>query len=172
MSGAIYNKQNITVITDELITDLKHRALVSSRKRFRFCLHQSNADQTQEMIIVFRQNTFMPPHRHPMGKSESYHIIEGSMKVFIFNNKGYVTRIVELGEAGQNKAFMYRLSSNFWHMPVAISEWLVYHEAYSGPFKKEIDVEFPAWAPRENDKLEVKKFLQSLDLRSCLKTGK
>lgn len=163
MAEAIYNDQDIFAVTPELIADLKRRALASPRQRFRICLHHSNDHRTHEMIIVFRQGTFMPPHRHPEGKSESYHVIEGAMTVYLFNDQGRATRTIKMAQYGGRLPFMYRLSTNAWHMPVATSEWLVYHETYSGPFDKEADVEFPAWVPSEEDRPAVRKFLAGLE---------
>ena len=157
--GSIYSNEDILEVTPAIVDDLKRRALASPRKRFRLCMHHTNEHPTQEMLIVFHKDTFMPPHRHPQGKSESYHVVEGSMTVYVFDDDGNVVRSIEMGEAGGQKAFLYRLSSNAWHMPVITSEWLVYHETYSGPFEKDYDVEFPPWAPQEDDKEQVKDFL-------------
>ena len=125
-------------------------------------MHHSSEDQTHEMLIVFHRASFMSPHRHPKGKSESYHVVEGAMNVYFFNDEGKVIKNIEMGEIGSGKSFLYRLSNNTWHMPVPTSEWLVYHETYSGPFEKEYDVEFPSWAPQEENKKEVQSFLELL----------
>lgn len=162
-SQAIYNTEDIFAVTHDLVFDLKQKALTSPRKRFRFCMHKSTTDKTHEMVIVFHRDTFMPPHRHPKGKSESYHIIEGHMRVYFFNDTGAVIRTIDLQPAGKKGAFLYRLSANIWHMPVPLSEWLIYHETYTGPFTKMDDVEFPPWAPQENDAVGVKKFLANLN---------
>ena len=163
-AGAIRrrDKQDILVITPQVIDDLKRRARALPRKRFRLCMHHSLEDQTQEMVIVAHQGTFIPPHRHPKGKSESYHVIEGTMTVCLFDHQGTLIHSIEMAKAGGKKPFLYRLSTNQWHMPLPTSQWVVYHETYSGPFKKEEDVEFPPWAPRENDKKQVKRFLAAL----------
>lgn len=162
MAEPIFCNQIILEINQKTIEDIKHRALLSPRKRYRLCMHSSTEHQTQEMLIVFHNDTFMPPHRHPKTKSESYHIVDGAMTVCFFNDDGNLIRTVEMEKSGGKKTFLYRLSNNEWHMPVATSEWLVYHETYSGPFRKDIDVEFPKWAPLENDKEQVKHFLARL----------
>ena len=46
-------------------------------------------------------------------------------------------------------------------MPISTSNWCVYHEVYSGPFKKEKDVKYPKWSPNENDPIELKNFLKN-----------
>jgi glucose-6-phosphate isomerase len=161
-SGAIYNSLDVIEITADVVADLKIRALASLRKRFRLCMHHSTEHQTQEMVIVAHKDTYIPPHRHPVGKSESYHVIEGKMTVYFFDDSGRIIRSVKMGKFGGKTSFLYRLSSNKWHMPVPTSKWVVYHETYSGPFEKENDVEFPSWAPKESDKKKVRKFLASL----------
>ncbi len=87
------------------------------------------------------------------------------MTVFLFNDEGDVIRKIELNEASAGGAFMYRSSRGIWHMPVTNSEWLVYHEAYTGPFIKERDVEFPVWAPPEEKTAAVKKYLLRLGIK-------
>ena len=161
MTEAIFNEQGILEVTPQLVEEFKQKALANSRKRFRLCMHHSSEDLTHEMLIVFHQASFMPPHRHPKGKSESYHVVEGAMNVYFFDDEGQVIRKIEMGEVGSGKPFLYRLSESTWHMPLPTSEWLVYHETYSGPFKKDYDVEFPSWAPEEGKKEEVQHFLDS-----------
>ena len=161
MPDAIYNTQDILIITPEIITDLKKEALKSRRKRYRLCLHYNNEHPTHEMLIVFHKDTYMPPHRHPIGKSESYHIVEGTMTVYFFDDDGTVIQHSRLSDVRSKAPFMYRLSGNIWHMPVAESEWLVYHETYTGPFDKMSDVEFTSWAPREDEIEKSVEFLKN-----------
>ncbi|MFC1767470.1 WbuC family cupin fold metalloprotein [Candidatus Margulisiibacteriota bacterium] len=159
MAESIFNTEDIFTVNSKVIEEIKKRALASPRKRFRLCLHHSVEQQTHEMLIVFHKDTFMPPHKHPKGKSESYHVIEGSMTVFFFDDKGKVIDKIDMEQYGSNKPFLYRLSDSIWHMPVPTSEWLVFHETYTGPFQKDADVEFPSWAPKEENKEQVKRFL-------------
>lgn len=162
MMEAIFNDQDILEVTRETIEDLKRRALASPRKRFRLCMHHSTEHLTQEMLIVFHKDTFMPPHRHVKGKSESWHILEGSMTAHIFNDEGKIIRSIEMEKEGSEKAFLCRLESNAWHMQIPTSEWLVFHETRTGPFKRDYDVEFPPWAPQEEDKEKVERFLADI----------
>lgn len=164
MAESIFNDQPILEVSKATIDDLKARALVSPRKRFRLCMHTSLEHKTHEMLIVFHRDSFMPPHRHPKGKSESYHLVEGAMTVYFFDDAGELKRRFDMEPAGSKsgKPFLYRLSEPTWHMPVPTSEWAVYHETYTGPFVKDEDVEFPSWAPREDDAAGVKRFFDSL----------
>ena len=49
-------------------------------------------------------------------------------------------------------------------MPVPTSEWLVYHETFTGPFEKDLDVEFPDWAPKEGDDEKIEDFMNSCNI--------
>jgi len=166
MPEAIYNTKNILEVSSFDIGDLKKHALKSKSKRYRLCMHHNNDDPTHEMLIVFYKAGFMPPHRHPIGKSESYHVVEGTMTVYFFDDYGNIKNCIDLEETkkGGDKPFLYRLSSNEWHMPVPTSEWLVYHETFTGPFEKDLDVEFPDWAPKEGDDEKIEDFMNSCNI--------
>jgi len=159
MPEAIFNSEAILSVSPEIIADLKRRALVSPYRRFRLCMHYNIEDLTQEMIIASCGDSYMPPHRHPKGKSESYHVIEGSMTVYFFDDDGSVKQKLEMGTYGSGKPSIYRLSEPTWHMPVPMTEWLVYHETYSGPFNYDIDVEPPEWLPDSTNGGSITRFL-------------
>ena len=60
-----------------IVEYLKEQASKAPRKRFRLCLHHSTNARVNEMIIAFSRETYNRPHRHPIDKTESYHIISG-----------------------------------------------------------------------------------------------
>jgi cupin fold WbuC family metalloprotein len=127
---------------------LRRIAQVHPLRRARLCLHRSLADLTHEMIIVAHQSTYMRPHRHPTAKSESYHIIEGEMEVRIFRLDGVLERAIRMAN-NPGSTFMYRVTNGWWHQPVPLTEWVAYHETYTGPFDKAKDVVYAEWAPAE-----------------------
>ncbi|MDP4488571.1 MULTISPECIES: WbuC family cupin fold metalloprotein [Pseudoalteromonas] len=161
MSVAIFNDKDVLTVDNSTLDMLKARALASPTKRFRLCCHRNNQDPIQEMIIVLHRSALMTPHRHPQHKSESYHLIEGEMEVFIFDDKGQVSQRIPMSDSGQD-AFMYRLSAPLWHLPIARSEWVVYHECYVGPFDKDIDVEYAPWAPSEDKPDELQEYYRTI----------
>lgn len=168
MQEILVNSEAILEVTPEVVSDLKRRAMASPRRRSRLLMHHVPEHLTQEMLIVFHQGSYMPPHRHPAGKSESYHLLAGTMTVFFFDDAGRVLRTIDLGPAGGERASLYRLSAPLWHMPVATSEWLVYHEVYTGPFVKERDVEFAPWAPPEGAGEAAERYVAGLLARSVI----
>jgi len=164
-NNTIYNKEGLYVLDSELIDTLKEEALKSEDKRFRFCLHLSNDHLTQEMIIVFHIDTILSPHRHPLGRSESYHIIEGTMNQYFFDDDANIINAIRLGEKEHNKKFFYRLSSHTWHLPVPTSEFVVYHETITGPFLTESDIEYPYWKDKFNNREEINKILENKEIK-------
>ena len=97
MSEAIFNQSAIVEVTRDTVAELKRQAQRAPRGRFRLCMHQRLDDQVQEMVIVCGRGTYFRPHRHPAGKSESYHVIEGAMSVFFSDNGEVIRRIKEHG---------------------------------------------------------------------------
>lgn len=162
MSEAEFNTLDIVEIDRKTIKSLKLSAEKSPWDRYRFCLHKSPEHLTNEMLIVADRMAYFRPHRHPIGTDESYFIIEGNMVVFIFNDLGEVIRIIDMGDYRSNLTVLYRLCSNLWHLPVPISEKVVYHEVLTGPFRKEETVECAPWSPPESDSIAVSAYMKDL----------
>ena len=159
---AEFNTQDIIEVGQATVARLIRKAAESPRLRYRLCLHHTLDRLVHEMIIVANRGTYVRPHRHPPGKDESYYIIQGQMAVFIFDDSGNVTQVLEMGEYSTGKTALYRLSASLWHLPVPISEWVVYHEVFTGPFQKERDVEYAPWSPAESDKSAVADYMAGL----------
>ncbi len=163
LDNIINNKKKIFVCNKPLLNRLRVKAINSNNKRSRVCIHLSRSSQVQEMIIHALKDSYMPPHKHPSGNSETYHVISGKLDLYLFNTKGKILKKISLEEYNKkkNSKFYYRThSGNFWHMPVVKSKECIFHEIYSGPWKKEYDVKFPKWAPEPEDKERVNLFLK------------
>lgn len=151
MRTTIWNKKkNFLLNYKKLKKELLHRAKNSDLKRSRVCVHLSKSMKVQEMFICAFKNSFMPPHKHNKNKTESYHIIEGTMDLFLFDKTGKVVDKISLKQNDFKKAvFYYRTNQgNFWHMPVVTSKFCIYHEIFSGPFSKKKNIIFPKWLDR------------------------
>ncbi|HLA13665.1 MAG TPA: WbuC family cupin fold metalloprotein [Gemmatimonadaceae bacterium] len=146
--NVIYASENIEFVGPETLERLKELAREHTSRRSRLCLHHDQNAPTHEMIVVAHKSTYIRAHRHPKHKSESYHVIEGEMEVRIFGARGELLRVVRL-RSDLRGAFMSRVTNGEWHQPVPLTEWVVYHETYSGPFEKNVDVEYASWAPEE-----------------------
>ena len=149
-----YTNNNITKVSDKDVMFLKGKAKVNKRKRARLCAHPDRSSALHEMVIVLSRGIYIPPHKH-FEKSESFHIIEGSLDVVIFIDDGGIREVISMSErcSGDN-VFFYRLGESLFHTVLPTSEMVVFHETTNGPFRKE-DTVFAEWAPNEDDPNEL-----------------
>jgi len=155
-----YASDEIIKISKEDIEFLKQKALKNKRKRCRLCTHKDVNDKIHEMIIVHTKETYVRPHKH-LNKSESFHIIEGSADIVIFDEKGKITQAIPMGDYSSGKKFYYRMTKPYYHTLLIKSDILVFHEITNGPFKRE-DTVFAPWSPKDDDKEGVKNFMREL----------
>ena len=141
-----------------LIARLKAEAARSGAKNVRLCLHESPGAAFHDMIIVEKQGKYYRPHKHA-AKGESYHIIEGTLAAFVFDEAGGVQDACRLTPGG---TMIYRVGAGMYHAVLPISELVVYHEAKPGPFLGGADSLYPAWAPDGTNPDDVAAFRQRL----------
>lgn len=140
---------DITTAGPEEISLLRAMAAANPRGRARLCAHRDDDDLLHEMLIVLTGGTYIPPHRHN-GKSESFHLIEGSLTVVVFDEDGTRLRRIDLAAPGQGRSFFYRLAAPFYHTVIPTSDFAVFHETTNGPFRRK-ETAYAPWAPGEND---------------------
>ena len=146
----------VTVGPDE-ITMLVDRVKRNKLGRVRLCAHRGTEDQLHEMFIAIRGNSYIRPHRH-VGKSESFHVIDGAVDVVLFDSTGKITEINSLAASGTGANFYHRLSDPLFHTLLVKSEYLVIHEITNGPFQKD-QTQYADWAPEENDVAKSKEYM-------------
>jgi cupin fold WbuC family metalloprotein len=157
----LYSTDPLTRIDRADVEELKKMCAATPRRRLRICAHPSSDDALHEMLIVMGRENYFPPHRHP-GKSESFHVVDGLLTVFIFEENGNVHDRIAMGQVDSGRPFFYRLSSVLFHMPVIESEFVLFHEVTNGPFRQG-ETEFAPWAPSSNAEApEIEKFLETL----------
>ena len=137
------------------IERVKAMALASPKRRARICAHPDNDDTLHEMLIVTAKGAYFQPHKH-LGKSESFHMIEGRLSVVFFDDEGAVSDTVHLGGSEDDRSFYYRLSAPLFHTVITETDLAVFHETTNGPFQPE-DTVYAPWAPSEKDSEEITK---------------
>jgi cupin fold WbuC family metalloprotein len=160
MSTIFLRGLDIIEVTEKELQDLKDTAVRAPLKRARLCLHDDHDDPVQEMVIAFHRTSYCRPHRH-LNKSESFHVIEGQLGIWFFDDDGNVKRQVTMGEAGSGLTRVYRLARDWWHTVVPLSEITIIHETTTGPFKHG-GTEYPKWAPEDHDHEGIRQFLDRL----------
>ena len=119
------------------------------------------------MIIVLRKDIYIRPHKH-LGRTESFHIIEGSADIIIFDDEGAVKEIVRMGDFQSGKTAYYRMNRPYFHSLIINSDYLAFHEITSGPFKKSGTI-MAEWSPKE-ESADAANFLDKL--RKSLKSSR
>lgn len=112
-------------------------------------MHLREEDSVQEMVVGLCHDSYIRPHRH-IGKSESYHIIEGELSVILFDESGRVTKRIQMSADSTDKNLIYRLSNEIWHTVIPSTEYVVFHEVTNGPFIPS-DTQYAEWAPHESE---------------------
>ena len=160
MPSVMFATGDIVQAGDGLIEDLVREARETPLKRARFCLHHSPDDALHEMVIALLRASYVRPHRH-LDKTESFHVIAGSLQIVLFDDDGRITKRILMGPRGSGRPFLYRLARADWHTVVVEDEWVVFHEVTRGPFRPE-DTEYASWSPLDSDPEGVRQFVAAL----------
>lgn len=140
---------------------LREKAMANEPKKIRLCTHRDIHNKLHEMFIMFGKGTYVRPHKHP-GKSVSYHIVEGSADIVLFDESGKIVEVIKMGDYLSGSVFYFRIDDPYYYMPIPKSNVMVFHEITNGPFNN--DTVFAPWAPAENDKTAVQEFMKKLNL--------
>ena len=145
-----------------LIESLKTASENINHQNVRLCLHENPDSLFHEMIILERRGKYYRPHKH-ISKGESYHIIEGSLAVFIFEHDGTLIDTSVLEPHGN---LIYRIGPDMYHAILPLSDVIIYHESKPGPFLREQDSIFPDWAPDGSNSNATAQYLAELSRQS------
>jgi cupin fold WbuC family metalloprotein len=158
-----YATDAIIVVDAADVAGLKRAAEGNTRRRIRLCAHYSTDDRVHEMVIVHARDTYVRPHKH-VGKSESFHVVEGDVDVVVFDDNGGVIEVIRMGVFASGRPFYYRIAEPLFHTLLIRSEILVFHETTSGPFRR-ADTVFAPWAPEDGDAAAAATYLADLEAR-------
>lgn len=156
-----YADEPIVRVGKEEIKFLKYQATITPRRRARLCAHPDTNDRLHEMFIVHTRETYVRPQLH-LNKSESLHLIEGSLNVVIFDKEGQIVQVIPMGDYLSGRPFYYRIPESIYHTVLISSELVVFHETTTGPFDR-ADTVFAPWSPEENDSPGQSAFMARLE---------
>lgn len=146
-SLGFFCKKTPVRVDKELIEELKEKSARIGNQNLRLCLHEAPNAAFHDMINLQHRGPYYRPHKH-ISKAESYHIIEGSMACFVFDEDGQVVDANILEPTGN---LLYRVGVDMYHAVVPLTALLIYHECKPGPFLPEGDSIFASWSPDGND---------------------
>jgi cupin fold WbuC family metalloprotein len=160
-STAFFHTDDIFTLDHQSIIQLKDAVKHDLLGRARICLHRVHTDLVQEMVIVMEKRTYIRPHKH-IGMFESFHIIEGTLRLVFFDDFGNIIRQIDMAAIGHNKPFIYRLSQNYFHCVIITSKQVLFHETCAGPFTPN-SIVYAGWSPKENDSRSIRTFMEKIE---------
>lgn len=167
ISPAVYRADAPFLAVDDAgVRYLQSQVVHSPLGRVRLCAHTADGDMLHEMLIVLAAESYVRPHKH-VGRAESYHLLDGDMRIVLFNDEGDVSDVVALAARGQGKTSYFRLGAEVYHMVLALTPTLTFWEATPGPLRPESTV-FAPWAPAPDDTVAVSSFVASVRHRLTL----
>lgn len=140
--------------------ELRLRAEASPRKRAHYNLHNSYKEPVQKVLICMLRETYIPPHYHEHAyQTELFIVLQGSVKLIIFDEKGGIEKEVAIGEGSATS--MVEIEPNVIHTIVCESDDAFVLEVKEGPFVEDQSKVFPEWTVKEGDP-EVESYLEVL----------
>lgn len=108
-------------------------------------LHPGPDAPVHDMIIAQSAGGKPFVHKH-LTREETYHMIEGRMRLQFFDDAGKPSSSHLLGGPGTGLPLIVRVPKGVWHASVAETDFVVFHESRPGPFDGG-DTVFPHWEP-------------------------
>ena len=150
-SPAYFCQMEPVGVDQQLLQDLKKNAARLGDRDLRLCLHDNPEAAFHEMINLQHRHKYHAPHKHP-AIGESYHVLEGTLAVFIFDDDGGVTDSILLKPDG---IFLYRVPPVAFHFMMPVSDIAIYKESKLGPFRRDRDTMSAPWAPIGTDRSKL-----------------
>ncbi|MFI5349308.1 MAG: WbuC family cupin fold metalloprotein [Elusimicrobiota bacterium] len=146
-SEAYYCRNAAAAVIDGRVIDaLKARLETTGGSLIRICLHSGPDDAMHEMVIVQRRGLDFKPHKHQT-KDESYHMLEGRLRVDFYDDSGRRTRSLTLGSPGSGLPSLLRVRCGVWHSTHPETDFIAVHESRPGPFIMNDSIAH-TWDPR------------------------
>jgi cupin fold WbuC family metalloprotein len=160
--AVLVSLSEVTVVGPSEFERVKRMARENPRGRARICAHATPEDPLHEMLLAILGGYYIRPHAH-LGKSESFHIIEGGLTIALFEDNGRIRQLVDLSADGDHARY-YRLAAPRFHTVIPWGDIVVFHETTNGPFDRK-DTLFADWAPDETENEAGQAFLKDLLVR-------
>lgn len=127
---------------------LAAQAAVAARGRAHLILHSGNDDPVQRFFVAADRRSYFRPHRHSR-KSELALVVRGRFDVLVFDDAGTV--LSRHAIAADGPEISCEMQPGSWHTLVSAADGSTFLEVKQGPYDPATAVEFPIWAPPEQD---------------------
>jgi cupin fold WbuC family metalloprotein len=120
----------------------------SPRRRMMAPIQRSPEAPVQRLLNILQPGSYVQPHLHPRAQgSETVLVMQGAIAFFIFDENGGITESRRL--AAGTPGLLVDIEPNVWHTFAATAPDTVVLEIKGGPYDREHDKVFAAWAPEE-----------------------
>ena len=131
-SMAYFALKHHVAIDKNIIKELKFLSQKLGNIDIRICLHNERKSNHHNMINLIYKKETLAPHKH-LHKSESYHIIEGKLRIIIYDDNG---KIIDECLLDNKSTFIYQVGKDTFHTTTSDTEHAIFHETRPGPFEK------------------------------------
>lgn len=138
---------------NKFLEELIEKACQNDMGKYRYCLHESEESNIQEMIFVNLKGTYAPPDKHQYC-AETKIILYGEAWIILFQEDGEIREII-LASAQNTR--LCRVEKGIYHAVVPISEQVVFYEIREGRFTSDMTT-YPLWAPKDASESEKKNY--------------
>lgn len=108
----------------------------------RICLHSSEDDLLQEMVIAHAAHAFVRPHRHP-DRDVTFSCIEGTAEIVFFDEGGGIREVLKFG-IGLGRTRILRVPAGRFYSQIPEDGGFIFHELIAGPFSSNLS-EWSNW---------------------------
>jgi cupin fold WbuC family metalloprotein len=156
----IFVNEEVIKIDQNFISDMEIKARQYDSKKLRYCFHENENSDMQEMLFVMPHSGYARPHKHNE-VAETHVVIDGSGICVLLDECG---EIIEAFRTSREDNFIYRISKGIYHMVIPVSEQMVIYEVREGKFDSTTNC-FPSWAPDTNDSEKVGLYMEAFKKR-------
>lgn len=146
-------KDEIVKADGRFLDELLQKARQNDLKKYRYCLHNSEDSNVQEMIFVNERGFYYPPDKHD-SCAETKIILYGEAWIILFEEDGSIRDMMKASADGLR---LCRVEKGIYHAVVPVSEQVIFYEMREGKFTADMVV-YPAWAPRNASEEEIERY--------------
>lgn len=132
------------LIDNSTLETLFSEANKSERLRSHYLLHHSHNDKVQRLLIALVKGSYVEPHCHELSTQwEMFLVIEGQIKVTLYNESGTIQRVFLAGT--ETNTSIVEFSPHEIHSVECLSTRALMLEVKEGPFDPAFAKKFPQW---------------------------
>ena len=126
-----YLYENKQIINEQFISQIKDKMIAENKLQFRICLHESDDEKVQSMVIFYRKGFFLDFIWQDTGIVQYTHL-EGKGEIICLNSLGQETKIIS-----SNYNPIIKLKASQTRKIIPKSDFWIFSEVAEGPFKAE-----------------------------------